>query len=213
MMKSIYTLLFLFLLCSGNTHAQARVESADRHPELVLDANGITSAKVFLAKDAYRIGELIRVDVGVLFLPHEEVFIPNDLNFRLKIEDRAGRRIPIEIMGSSGISSAYHLATKDYIFTSWYGILGCDDIAIKEYERKFDSFRTLDPEELFRAGAVSPPASFCVNVPEEWTGDLFMTAEFINDTVVLPTHQGPTKRTVVGSVVSGKRHFAILKDH
>jgi hypothetical protein len=179
------------------------VESKTR-PDLATDLGRIAQAKVFAARDRYRLDDTIVLDVGLLLTTKEPVYFPERFRFRVLIFDSRGNRIGLRNLLSVDSGMEFKSTAGGLFSGSSRLNVGCETPIMRELKREMDGFGFAHDKVAFEKNLFRTLPEGCISV---LGGESLQVAvEVLNEHVV----SNATIKTAVGTVKSNIVELRIL---
>lgn len=196
-------IVFGFSDCFGqNDNSVAR--SVGRPQTMALAKIG--KAKIQISNNDLRIGDLVKLDVGVLLDFDKPVYFPEDLQYRLVITDEKGASVPFETTFPMDGIGQFCLFTKTYLVDKAYFVVGCKGRASVATKAAWSAVDWEDARSAFEHGVFFPESDFCVNVAGE--GKFSIHVEVYNDSLRRPD-AGSDTPTAIGTISSNVLDFNV----
>ena len=167
----------------------------------------IAKAKAKINNDDLRMGDLIKLDVGLLLESKEPVYFPEKLQYRLFITDEKGSRIPLDVFSFVESLGEFGLYTNGYLIGKTYFLIGCNGPAIASMNSAWSAADKDDPRSQFRHGVFYPPADLCLDLPG--AGKYSLRVEVHNESLRRQDNEPRDIPTATGSVSSNVLQFKV----
>lgn len=194
--------------CCANSFAQGLRQTAPLiDSSRTVDLAKVAKAKVQISNDDLRMGDLVKLDVGLLLESKEPVYFPEKLQYGLFIADEKGSRIPLDVFSFVESLGEFGLYTNGYLIGKTYFLIGCNGPAITSMNSAWSAADKDDPRSLFRQGIFYPPADLCLDLPG--AGKYSLRVEVYNESLRRQDKESGMVPTATGSVSSNVLQFKV----
>lgn len=197
--------ILTFCVSSFAQGARSIARTTDSLPTVSLAK--IAKVKAQISNDDLRMGDLVKLDVGLLLESKEPVYFPEKLQYGLFITDEKGSRIPLDVFAFVESLGEFGLYTDGYLIGKTYLLIGCNGPAITSMNSAWSAVDKDDPRSQFRNNVFYPPADSCLDIRAEGTYSL--RVEVYNESLRRQDKESRDIPTATGSVSSNVLQFKV----
>jgi hypothetical protein len=165
-------------------------------------------SRLAVNKQTYRLGDLIKLDIGLYFSKGGAVYFPSNFSYRLNLFDKQGRRIRVMPLLVTEERPRFENVSGTLITRSKLLIVGCKSQFVSQFLKRADEAETLDDLTVFENDLFGLPADACIDI--ETPLALSLRVEVFNTSLFLIDGK-PKDFTATGSLSTNPVSLQIIK--